>query len=137
MAQGILKQVIGPTIDVEFPPKELPNILNAIKIQDKEGKIDLTAEVAMHLGENTVRCIALSSTDGLVRGMRAIDTGAPITVPVGKETLGRIFNLLGEPLDQLGPISDSAPRSSIHRDPPPFDEQETKTSILETGIKVI
>src|ERR1700730_2482633 len=98
MTEGILKQVIGPTIDVEFPAKHLPNILNAIKIRDEERKIDLTAEVAMQLGENVVRCIALSSTDGLVRGMKAIDTGAPISVPVGSQTLGRLFNLLGDPI---------------------------------------
>lgn len=137
MAQGILKQVIGPTIDVEFPPMELPKILNAIKIQDQERHIDLTAEVAMHIGENRVRCIALSSTDGLTRGMTAIDTGAPISVPVGHETLGRLFNLLGDPLDHLEPLPDSVKRSSIHREAPTFEEQETSTSVLETGIKVI
>lgn len=104
MTEGTLKQVIGPTIDVEFPPKQLPNILNAIKIIDKERNIDLTAEVAMQLGENMVRCIALSSTDGLIRGMKAIDTGAPISVPVGSPTLGRLFNLLGDPIDQLEAI---------------------------------
>lgn len=137
MTEGTLKQVIGPTIDVEFPPKQLPNILNAIKIIDKERNIDLTAEVAMQLGENMVRCIALSSTDGLIRGMKAIDTGAPISVPVGSPTLGRLFNLLGDPIDQLEAIPESALRASIHKNPPPFEEQETKTSILETGIKVI
>lgn len=137
MATGILRQVIGPTIDVEFPPEEMPNILNAIKIIDAENQIDLTAEVAMHLGENLVRCIALSSTDGLKRGMQAEDTGAPISVPVGHEVLGRLFNLLGRPLDALEEISSSAPTRPIHRPPPPFEEQETKASILETGIKVI
>lgn len=137
MTKGILKQVIGPTIDVEFPKDKLPNILNAIKIQDHLKNIDLTAEVSMHLGENLVRCIALSSTDGLVRGMEVFDTGAPIFVPVGSHALGRLFNLLGEPIDRLGPISDKAQRASIHKKPPPFEEQETKTAILETGIKVI
>lgn len=137
MNTGILKQVIGPTIDVEFPPGQMPNILNAIKIQDVERNIDLTAEVVIQQGENMVRCIALSSTDGLVRGMKAIDTGAPISVPVGPQTLGRLFNLLGDPIDQLEPIPDSAPRYPIHRKPPSFEEQETSTSILETGIKVI
>lgn len=137
MAQGILKQVIGPTIDVEFLPHELPNLLNAVTIKDPEKNIDLTAEVAMHLGENLVRCIALSSTDGLVRGMQVTDTGAPIAVPVGKATLGRLFNLLGETIDQQGKFPDNVQRSPIHRSAPAFDEQETKTSIFETGIKVI
>lgn len=137
MAQGILKQVIGPTIDVEFPPHELPNLLNAITIKDLEKKIDLTAEVAMHIGEGLVRCIALTSTDGLIRGMKAVDTGAPIAVPVGKATLGRLFNLLGNTIDQLGELPDNTPRNSIHRPAPTFDEQETKTVIFETGIKVI
>lgn len=135
--KGILKQVIGPTIDVEFPSNELPNILNALTIKDKERNIDLTAEVAMHLGENRVRCIALSSTDGLSRGMEVVDTGAPISVPVGKPTLGRLFNLLGEPIDGLGAIPCNTRRDPIHKEPPPFEEQETKASVLETGIKVI
>lgn len=137
MAQGILKQVIGPTIDVEFPPQQLPNLFNAITIKDPENKIDLTAEVVMHIGENQVRCIALSSTDRLVRGMPAVDTGAPISVPVGKATLGRLFNLLGDPIDHQAPLPGDTPRNSIHRPAPPFDEQETKISIFETGIKVI
>jgi len=129
--------VIGPTVDIEFPPDELPNILNAIKIKDEKRKIDLTVEVSMHLGDNMVRCVALSSTDGLVRGMEAVDTGGPITVPVGPKTLGRLFNLLGDPIDELGPLQDSNLRSPIHRAPPSFEEQETKTSLFETGIKVI
>lgn len=137
MTIGKLKQVIGPTIDVEFPPNQLPNILNAVKIEDKAKNIDLTAEVVMHIGEDTVRCIALSSTDGLVRGMKAIDTGAPITVPVGKHVLGRIFNLLGEPIDQLAPLPSYVPRESIHKPAPAFEDQETSSIILETGIKVI
>ncbi len=137
MAEGILKQVIGPTIDVEFPSDALPNLLNAITIQDAEKKINLTAEVAMHLGENRVRCIAFSSTDGLIRGMKAVDTGAPVSVPVGKQTLGRIFDLLGNTIDEMGSFPDHTLRSPIHRSAPSFDEQETKTSIFETGIKVI
>lgn len=137
MAEGILKQVIGPTIDVEFAPHELPNILNALIIKDPEQNIDLTVEVAMQLGENKVRCIALSSTDGLVRGMKVTDTGAPIIVPVGKSTLGRLFNILGEPIDKLGDLPKNVTKSSIHRQAPTYDEQETKTSIFETGIKVI
>ncbi len=137
MASGVLKQVIGPTIDIEFPSQELPYILNAIKIEDKERNINLTAEVAMHLGEDMVRCIALSSTDGLIRGMKAVDTGAPIAVPVGEAVLGRLFNLLGEPIDQLEPIPGSVPRVSIHKVVPQFEDQETRSLILETGIKVI
>lgn len=137
MAEGILKQIIGPTIDVEFAPHELPNILNALKIVVPEQNIDLTAEVAMQLGENRVRCIALSSTDGLVRGMKVIDTGAPISVPVGKPTLGRLFNLLGKPIDKLDELPDSVTKQPIHRPAPTYEEQETKTSIFETGIKVI
>jgi len=135
--KGIIKQVIGPTLDIEFPLEEFPSILNAIKIIDDKRGINLTAEVSMYLGDNTVRCIALSSTEGLVRGMEAIDTGAPISVPVGKCALGRIFNILGETIDMLDPIDASAPRASIHAAPPPFDEQEIKTTIFETGIKVI
>ncbi len=137
MNQGILRQVIGPTIDVEFSPKQLPNILNAVKIIDEERNINFTAEVAMLLGENLVRCIALSSTDGLVRGMTVVDTATPISVPVGKDTLGRLFNLLGEPLDELGKIDAQSPHVSIHHPPPSFEELETKTAVLETGIKVI
>lgn len=137
MAKGTLVQVIGPTIDVEFPPNQLPNILDALKIVDESQNVDLTAEVAMHLGENRVRCIALSSTDGLVRGMQVEDTGGPISVPVGRSTLGRLFNILGVPIDDLGPIPSSAKRSSIHKPAPTFADQETKTEILETGIKVI
>lgn len=137
MAHGIVKQIIGPTLDIEFPPDESPDILNAIKIVDKERNIDLTAEVAIHLGDNTVRCMALSSTDGLVRGMEAIDTGGPITVPIGRHTLGRIFNLLGEPIDGLEPIPADTMRASIHQQPPAFDQQESKSEQFETGIKVI
>lgn len=134
---GRIRQIIGPTVDIEFPPEKLPSINNAIKIEDQEKNIDLTVEVAMHLGDNMVRCIALASTDGLVRGMPATDTGGSITVPVGPETLGRIFNLLGEPIDQLGPLKNINKRYPIHRPPPTFEQQETKTSVLETGIKAI
>jgi F-type H+-transporting ATPase subunit beta len=136
-AKGKITQIIGPTLDIEFPPENSPNILNAIKIVDKERGINLTAEVALQVGNNTVRCVALASTDGLVRGMEAIDTGAPIKVPVGSHTLGRIFNLLGEPIDELDPIHESAPRLPIHKEPPSLEEQETKASVFETGIKVI
>jgi F-type H+-transporting ATPase subunit beta len=134
---GRIKQVIGPTVDLEFDADKLPNILNAIKIQDKEKGIDLTLEVSMHIGNNLVRCVALASTDGLVRGMQAIDTGSPITVPVGEKTLGRLFNLLGDPIDELEPLPLDLERHPIHRSAPTFEEQETKTSIFETGIKVI
>ncbi len=136
MAKGKIKQIIGPTIDIEFPPDAFPNILNAIQIKDKKRGIDVTAEVAMHLGDNIVRCIALSSTEGLVRGMEAVDTGSAITVPVGQETLGRILNIMGDPIDHLEKI-DAKHYSPIHKPPPAFEDQETKTSIFETGIKVI
>lgn len=134
---GVIKQVIGPTIDVEFSGQKLPNINNAITVKDEERGIDLTAEVAMLVGDNIARCVALSSTDGLVRGMTAVDTGAPISVPVGKETLGRIFNILGKPIDRGDEISIEVPRMSIHRAPPPLDQQVTQASLYETGIKVI
>jgi F-type H+-transporting ATPase subunit beta len=134
---GKINQVIGPTLDIEFSPEHMPNILNAIVVNDEKRGIHLTAEVAMHLGDSIVRCIALSSTDGLVRGMEAIDTGAPISVPVGKKTLGRIFNLLGDPLDGLEPLGSEVERRPIHRSSPSLEDQETKISLLETGIKVI
>lgn len=137
MTNGTIKQVIGPTVDIEFPEGHLPSILNAVTINDPEKNIHLTVEVAIHLGDNTVRCIALSSTTGLIRGMTAVDTGAPITVPVGPKTLGRIFNVLGEPLDDIGPLDPNGPSSPIHKAPPSFDEQETTIEIFETGIKVI
>jgi F-type H+-transporting ATPase subunit beta len=137
MTTGTIKQVIGPTVDIEFPEGHLPSILNAITVDDPEKKIHLTVEVAIHLGDNTVRCIALSSTTGLVRGMTAVDTGAPITVPVGPKTLGRIFNVLGQPIDGLEPLDENGPKSPIHKAPPSFDEQETTIEIFETGIKVI
>lgn len=134
---GKVKQVIGPMVDIEFPSGKIPDIFNAITIKNEDKKIDLTVEVAMHLGENTVRCIALSTTDGLVRGIEAIDTGGPITVPVGPQTLGRLFNLLGQPIDHLGPLKDKKLTAPIHKAAPPLEELETKTSIFETGIKVI
>ena len=137
MAKGKIKQIIGPVLDIEFPEGDLPDLLNAMTIIDPERGINLSAEVSMQIGENTVRCIALSSTEGLVRGMEATDTGAPITVPVGSATLGRIFNVLGEPIDELGPIAAETPRLSIHQPPPPFKDQNPRTAIFETGIKVI
>lgn len=137
MNEGILKQVIGPTVEVEFPLDSLPEILNAVTIQDPSKGIDVTAEVMMHLGDGVVKCIALNSTDGLVRGMRAVDTGKPVMVPVGPNTLGRICNVLGKPIDELGPIPGNPPLASIHNTPPLLEEQRTDYQIFETGIKVI
>ena len=134
---GQVVQVIGPSVDVRFAADQLPNILNAIRIDDKERQIHLTLEVAQHVGNNTVRCIALDATDGLARGMQALDTGSPITVPVGKQTLGRIFNLLGEPLDEQGALPEPKRRAPIHREPPSFQDQLPVRHIFETGIKVI
>ena len=134
---GKVVQVIGPTVDCEFPPDSLPDILNAIKIEDKKNNIDLTVEVSMHIGDNTVRCVAMASTDGLVRGMSAIDTGQTITVPVGEKVLGRVFNLLGEAIDNKGPLPNDTVRWPIHRNAPTFEEQATKAEMFETGIKVI
>ena len=135
--KGIVKQVIGPTVDLEFPSDELPNILNAIKIDDDARNIHLTVEVAQHLGNNLVRCVSMQSTDGLVRGLTAIDTGGPITVPVGEQTLGHIFNLLGEMLDSDKPLPNAELRWPIHRPAPQFTDQLPATQIFETGIKVI
>jgi len=129
-------QVIGPTVDLAFDPEQLPKILNAIRIEVKDKGINLTVEAALHIGDNVVRCIAMSSTDGLVRGMPAVDSGGPISVPVGEGCLGRIFNLLGEPIDQKGPVKADM-TLPIHRSAPPFDEQSTTTEIFETGIKVV
>jgi F-type H+-transporting ATPase subunit beta len=134
MAKGRVAQVIGTVVDIEFPPDELPTLNNAIEIPQNGGKLVL--EVQQHVGNNWVRCIALAPTDGIERGSEAIDTGAPIAVPVGRETLGRLFNIQGEPLDNLGPVN-TKERWPIHRPPPPFTEQETKIEILETGIKVM
>jgi len=137
MGIGKVKQVIGPTVDVEFPSNQLPDIFNAITINDESRNIHITLEACLHLGENLVRCLALSSTDGLVRGMEALDTGKNILVPVGTDTLGRIFDLLGNPIDGGDPLPNSIPRAPIHAAAPSFEEQETKTVIFETGIKVI
>jgi len=136
MATGRVVQVQGPVVDIAFEPGELPAILNAITIDDPTRNIHLTVEVAQHLGDDVVRCIAMASTDGLVRGMPAVDTGGPITVPVGRETLGRVFNLLGQPIDERGPVQ-TAERWPIHRPAPSFEEQATTTEVLETGLKVI
>jgi len=134
---GKIVQVIGPSVDIRFPADKLPEILNAVRIDVPDRNIHLTLEVAQHVGNNTVRCIALDGTDGLTRGMQAVDTGSPITVPVGKQTLGRIFNLLGQPLDDHGPLADANKRAPIHHAPPSFEEQLPVTTIFETGIKVV
>jgi F-type H+-transporting ATPase subunit beta len=134
---GKIVQVIGPTVDVEFPSDKLPNILNALRIEDKDRNIGLTCEVSLHVGDNVVRAIAMSSTDGLMRGMDVEDLGQPISVPVGDQSLGRIFNLVGEPLDDLGPMSNPEMRYPIHREPPSLEDQATETEQLETGIKVV
>src|SRR5512147_889731 len=136
MNVGRVVQVIGPTVDVAFDPDQLPKIYNAIVIEDKERGIRLTVEAALHVGDNVVRCIAMDSTDGLVRGMPATDTGAPISVPVGEECLGRIFNLVGDTIDGKPPVKVTK-RMPIHRSSPPFDEQETEKQLFETGIKVV
>ncbi len=141
MNKGRIVSVTGPVVDIEFERGQLPDILNAIKIEKKaesanEIDINLTVEVAVHLGDNLVRCVAMSTTDGVVRGLEAIDTGAPISVPVGAATLGRVFNVLGEPIDNNGDV-DRTLLSPIHRQAPPFDELTTQAEILETGIKVI
>lgn len=132
---GKITRIIGPIIDIEFPPEKLPEINNAIKIPHEDG--ELICEVHQHLGDNLVRTIALAPTEGLVRGMQAFDTGSPIKVPVGKKTLGRIFNVIGKPIDKLGKIGDDIEYWSIHRKPPELEEQETGYEIFETGIKVI
>ncbi len=134
MSKGIIHQIIGPVIDIKFNEEEMPELLNAINIV-YNGKTIVT-EVAQHIGDDVARCIALSSTDGLRRGMEAVDTGEPIRVPVGKEVLGRMFNVIGETIDEKGAV-ETALKASIHRAAPPFEEQDTSAQIFETGIKVI
>ena len=142
MSEGWITQVIGPVVDCEFPPGHLPAIYNAVKVPGIEYTDifsytkELTLEVAQHLGENKVRCISLAGTDGLVRGRKVIDTGGPIKIPVGTATLGRILNVIGEPVDKLGPVH-AKKFYPIHREPPAFDEQATEASMMETGIKVV
>jgi F-type H+-transporting ATPase subunit beta len=141
MNKGRVVVVTGPVIDVEFERGQLPEIYNAVKIERKaqsegERSINLTAEVAVHLGDNLVRCVAMSSTDGLVRGTEVVDLGGPISVPVGTATLGRVFNVLGEPIDNAGEVVAQV-NNPIHREAPAFDELSTQAEILETGIKVI
>jgi F-type H+-transporting ATPase subunit beta len=139
MQVGKITQVIGPVVDVDFPPGRLPRILNALTVSNPSvsGEADnLVLEVAQHLGESTVRTIAMDSTDGLLRGMEVRDTGKPIMMPVGRECLGRILNVVGKPVDEAGPIV-TQKSMPIHRDPPQFVDQATKVEIFETGIKVI
>ena len=131
---GKVTQIIGPVLDIRFEEGHLPELNNAVTIDYDSRHIVL--EVAQHIGDSVVRCIAMSSTDGLPRGIDALDTGAPISVPVGKETLGRIFNLLGESIDNM-PTPQTAERWPIHRPAPDYSEQQTRTEILETGIKVV
>ena len=136
---GYITQIIGPVVDVKFPGGKLPQIYNALKItatNEAGQEINLTVEVQQLLGDNQVRAVAMSSTDGLVRGLEVLDTGAPISVPVGKVTLGRIFNVLGEPVDNQGPVN-AQETLPIHRPSPQFTELETKPSVFETGIKVV
>jgi F-type H+/Na+-transporting ATPase subunit beta len=136
---GYISQVIGPVLDVEYPGGKMPRIYNALKVQGKNAAGDdvaVTCEVQQLLGDNQVRAVAMSATDGLVRGMEVVDTGAPISVPVGKATLGRIFNVLGEPVDEKGDVGTDE-TFPIHRPAPKLTELETKPSVFETGIKVI
>ena len=133
MGTGKVVQVIGTVVDVEFAPDQLPALFNALEIDNNGEK--LTLEVEQHVGNNWVRCLALGPTDGLARGVDATDTGNPVLVPVGPETLGRLFDVMGQPLDNLGAV-ETPEHWPIHRPPPSFEEQETSTELLETGIKV-
>ncbi len=134
---GRVLRVIGPTVDVDFPEGDLPEIDTAILIEDPNRDKPITVEVALHLGDRVVRCVSMASTDGLVRGMKALDTGSPITVPVGEQCLGRVINLLGDPIDPGGPMAKPDQRRPIHREPPKLIDQDTETHVFETGIKVI
>ncbi len=138
-ATGTISQVIGSTFDATFAENELPDIYNALTIEHGEGdsRISLTGEVQQHLGGGRVRAVALGSTDGVSRGMAVQDTGGPVTVPVGEPVLGRVFNLLGQPVDEKGPVGDDVERKPIHREPPEFVDLDPKTQVLETGIKVV
>ncbi|MEO5800870.1 MAG: F0F1 ATP synthase subunit beta [Gemmatimonadales bacterium] len=136
---GTIVQIIGPVLDIEFPPDQLPEIYNAVTVDDNSGPmpVRLTAEVQQHIGRNQVRAVAMSSTDGVSRGMQAVDTGSAVSVPIGNAALGRILNVLGDPVDGGEPIPASVERWPIHRPSPAFTELEPKTEILETGIKVV
>ncbi|CAN5449268.1 F0F1 ATP synthase subunit beta [soil metagenome] len=132
---GRVIQITGPVVDIEFPAGQLPGILNAVEIQ-REGQDSLVCEVQQHLGNNWVRSVAMTTTDGLARGVPVLDTGAPITVPVGEATLGRVFDVLGRPIDEKGPVN-AEHSLPIHRDAPAFDQQSTEVEVFETGLKVI
>ncbi|HET9949311.1 MAG TPA: F0F1 ATP synthase subunit beta, partial [Longimicrobiales bacterium] len=140
---GTVVQVIGPVLDVEFPPEQLPEIYNALRLEatnEAGQQISLVAEVQQHIGRGQVRAVSMSSTDGVTRGMKVEDTGQPITVPVGEPALGRILNVLGEPVDEMGPVTANGgklERWPIHRPAPRFEQLEPKTEIFETGIKVV
>src|SRR5579884_3833831 len=136
--EGVVRQIIGTVVDVEFPAGQLPELYSAVNIYvPVDGREEVvTTEVQQDLGNNWVRCLAMTSTDGMPRGARAVDTGRPIAVPVGPATLGRLFNVLGEPLDSKGEVA-ASDRWPIHRSAPPFEEQVTEAQVLETGIKVI
>ncbi|MEI6271556.1 MAG: F0F1 ATP synthase subunit beta, partial [Chloroflexota bacterium] len=133
-AVGTVVQITGPVIDIEFPARELPAIYNAVRVDRTDGS--LVVEVQQHLGNNRVRTVAMTTTDGLARGSKATDLGAPISVPVGAGTLGRVFNVLGDAIDQAGDVKADT-RLPIHRSAPPFDDLTTETELFETGIKVI
>ena len=137
MTDGVIIQVIGPMVDIRFPDGQVPELLNALTVSCPERGIALTLEVEQLIGNNTARAVALGATDGLVRGMTATDTGKPISVPVGRQTLGRVFNMLGETIDDRGPVPEPDNRSVIHKIPPSFSDQVPVSSMLETGIKVI
>ncbi|NWG01018.1 MAG: F0F1 ATP synthase subunit beta [Thermoanaerobaculaceae bacterium] len=136
--EGRIVQVIGPVVDVEFPEGHLPPIYNAVEIRDRSeaGEVEVVTEVMQHLGENRVRCVSMLPTDGLVRGMKAVDTGGPISMPVGRETLGRVLSVIGRPVDERGPV-ETKERWPIHREAPSFEEQSTTVEMFETGIKVV
>src|SRR5580658_1764558 len=140
MVEGKVIQVAGPAVDVQFPEGQIPVIYTAVKIKSDGFKtpepIEIICEVEQHIGEGRVRTIALQPTDGLVRGMLAISLGEPVTVPVGKETLGRVLNVIGQPVDKMGPVN-TEKRYPIHRQAPPFDAQSTELQMFETGIKVV
>jgi F-type H+-transporting ATPase subunit beta len=137
VATGSVIEIVGPVVDIRFPTNELPNIYNAVTIVDAAKKIDLTVEVAQHLGDDVARCISMSSTDGMQRGMGASDTGAPIMVPVGEKALGRMFSLLGKPIDGKGAMDADVPMRPIHAPYPSYESQKPVTEVFETGIKVI
>ena len=135
MSEGTIKEIVGVVVDVAFDGNDLPAIYNALEVASDEGRLVL--EVQQHLGEQLVRCVAMDSTDGLVRGTKVADTGAPIQVPVGDQVLGRLLNVIGDPIDGKGDIPADAPRLPMHAEPPAHEDQVTSDQVLETGIKVM